>query len=114
MEGQVSQSLFDKIQKMSEYAVGLFEEAGLSLFKGDYEAADGVVERAKEAAGLQEDLLNLIEKTKDNESDQALPLIVEDIRRTAEYAADIAEVVINMNTEGSVGALEVGAVPKAA
>jgi phosphate uptake regulator len=114
MEGQVSQSLFDKIQKMSEYAVGLFEEAGLSLFKGDYEAADGVVERAKEAAGLQEDLLNLIEKTKDNESDQALPLIVEDIRRTAEYAADIAEVVINMNTEGSVVALEVGAAPKAA
>jgi hypothetical protein len=41
-------------------------------------------------------------------------LIVEDIRRTAEYAADIAEVVINMNTEGSMPASAEGHLLRAA
>jgi len=114
MDGQISQQVLDKIVKMSEYAVGLFEEAGLALFKGDYQSADDVVENAKEAAGLQEEILNLISKTKGVESDQVLPVVVEDIRRTAEYAADIAEVVINMNTEGTMTAAESGPLMKAA
>jgi phosphate uptake regulator len=113
IDGQVSQSILDKVLKMSEYCIGLFEHAGLALFKGDYEAADSVVEQAKEAAGMQEDLLNLIERTKETESNQAIPLIVEDIRRTADYAADIAEVVINMTTESSATTSEIGAAPRA-
>ncbi|MGA2664781.1 MAG: PhoU domain-containing protein [Nitrososphaerales archaeon] len=109
IDAPVGQSLLDRIQKMSEFSVGLFEQAGLALFKADYEAADGVVEQAKAIDAMQEDLLNLIEKTKETEADQALPLIVEDIRRTAEYAADIAEVVINMTTEAlSTSATEAG------
>ncbi len=57
---------------MSEFAVGLFEEAGLSYSR--------VI--------------------------TALPLIVEDIRRTAEYSGDIAEIVINMSTESAVAKAE--------
>jgi phosphate uptake regulator len=113
IDAPVSQTLLDRILKMSEYGVGLFERAGLALFKGDYEAADTVVEQATDAVAMQEDLLNLIEKTKGSESDQALPLIVEDIRRTADYAADIAEVVINMTTEASAITVEVGTAPRA-
>ena len=108
IEGPVGQALEDKFSAMSEYAVGLFEQAGLALFKGDYEAADRVVEQAKDAARMQEDLLTLIERSKEVESDQSLPLVVEDMRRTAEYAADIAEVVINMNTEASTTTMTVG------
>src|SRR5271155_489119 len=114
MDGQISQQVLDKIVKMSEYAVGLFEEAGLALFKGDYQSADDVVENAKEAAGLQEEILNMIGKSKEAEVDQVLPVVVEDIRRTAEYAADIAEVVINMNTEGTMTATADGPLMKAA
>jgi phosphate uptake regulator len=114
IDGQVNQQVLDKIAKMSEYAVGLFEDAGLALFKGDYEAADDVVEGAKEAAGMQEEILNIIAKGKESESGQILPVVVEDIRRTAEYAADIAEVVINMNTESAMRASETGALVKAA
>jgi len=113
LEGPVDQAILEKIIKMSEYAVGLLDQAGLALFKGDYEGADQVVEQAKEAAGMQEDLLNLIAKGKASETDQVLPLVVEDIRRTAEYAADIAEIVINMNTE-TIITTEDGALVKAA
>ena len=114
IDGEVNQSLLDDILKMSEYSVGLFEQAGLALFKGDYDAADNVVEEAKEAAEMQETLLRLIEKTREADSDEALPLIVEHIRRTAEYAADIAEVIINMNTEGTTMPAEEGALLKTA
>jgi len=114
IDGPVDQQILDKIVKMSEYAVGLFEEAGLALFKGDYQAADEVVENAKEAAGMQEDILNAIGKSKETRSDQILPVVVEDIRRTADYAADIAEVVINMNTEGTMKATDEGPLIKVA
>lgn len=114
LEGQVNPQVLDKIVKMSEYAVGLFEEAGLSLFKGDYQAADEVVENAKVAESMQTEILNAIGKGKEDESDRVLPLIVEDIRRTADYAADIAEVVINMNTEGTMTAAEDGPLLKTA
>jgi hypothetical protein len=63
---------------------------------------------------MQEDILNAIAKSKETETGQVLPVVVEDIRRTAEYAADIAEVVINMNTEGTMKATEDGALVKAA
>ncbi|MDA4121699.1 MAG: phosphate uptake regulator PhoU [Thaumarchaeota archaeon] len=102
LDGPVEPALVDRIMKMSEYAVGLFEQAGLALFKGDYESADQAVEEAKEAARMQEELLKMIEKEKAGDSSQVLPLVVEDIRRTAEYAADIAEIVINMNTEAII------------
>ena len=114
MDGQPSQQVLDRIVKMSDYAVGLFEAAGLALFKGDYQAADEVVESAKVAAQQQEEILNLIGKAKESESDRVLPVLVEDIRRTADYAADIAEVVINMNTEGTMIATENGPLLKAA
>ena len=114
IHGEVSQQIVEKVLKMSEFAVGLFEEAGLALFKGDYLAADEVVENAKEAAAMQEEILTLITKTKAEEQDEILSLIAEDIRRTAEYAADIAEVVINMNTEGTMMATEDGPLVKAA
>ena len=114
IHGEVSQPIVDRVLKMSEFAVGLFEEAGLALFKGDYQAADEVVDSAKSAAVMQEEILTLIAKTKAEEQDEILSLIAEDIRRTAEYAADIAEVVINMNTEGTMMAAENGPLVKAA
>lgn len=114
MDGEASQQVTDKIAKMSDYAVGLFEAAGLALFKGDYQAADEVVENAKASALMQEEILTMIGKSKETESDEILAMVVEDVRRTAEYAADIAEVVINMNTEGSMVATEEGPLLKAA
>ena len=62
---------------------------------------------------MQEELLKMIEREKAGDSSQVLPLVVEDIRRTAEYAADIAEIVINMNTEAIIRTEE-GALVRAA
>lgn len=106
LQKHLNESLLEKIGKMSEFAIGLFEESGLSLFKGDYNAADKVVEQANQAAKMQEDLLDVIERARAPGSDRALPIIVEDMRRTAEYSGDIAEIVINMSTETAVAKAE--------
>ncbi len=102
LERTVNAFLVSKVSEMSEFAVGLFEEASLALFKGDYLAADKVVEDARRAADMQKHLLNALDRVKSPGSSHVWPLIIEDVRRTADYSADIAEIVINMVTERAV------------
>ncbi len=102
LERPMSASLVTKVNEMSAFAVNLFEEAGLALFKGDYHAADKVVEDARRAADMQKHLLNALDRVKSPGSNHVWPLIIEDVRRTADYSADIAEIVINMVTERAV------------
>ncbi len=102
LERPVNASLISKVSEMSEFAVGLFEDASLALFKGDYHTADKVVEDARRAADMQKHLLNALDRVKSPGSSHVWPLIIEDVRRTADYSADIAEIVINMVTERAV------------
>ena len=102
LELPLNTSLVTMVSEMSDFAVDLFEEAGLALFKGDYHAADKVVEDARRAADMQKQLLNALEKVKSPGSSPVWPLIIEDVRRTADYSADVAEIVINMVTERAV------------
>ncbi len=101
LDAPLAEPLTNRLVKMSEFAVDLFEKSGLALFKGDAEAADTVIEDASLAAEMQKEILAIIAK-KVPSSSQAMPLIAEDLRRTAEYSADIAEIVINMGTEKAV------------
>jgi len=92
----------EKIRGLSDLALSLFEESGRSLFKRDYDAADRVVEQAKLIGATQDDLLKALAGSERLESYHTLRLIIEDIRRTAEYASDIAEIVLNLTAEQTV------------
>ncbi len=102
LETPVNASLVTKVSEMSDFAVHLFEEAGLALFKGDYQAADKVVEDSRRAGEMQKHLLNALDRVKSTGSSHVWPLIIEDVRRTADYSADVAEIVINMVMERAV------------
>lgn len=99
IDSPLDKSISDKINQLSEFSLNLFDESGLALFKRDYASADKIVEKAELIITLRNDLLNLIEKNKHVEAYTPLYLITENIRRTAEYASDIAEVVLNMTIE---------------
>jgi hypothetical protein len=58
-----------------------------------------VVEKAKLIVDMEKKLLAIIEQNEPVESIQTIRLIIESIRRTAEYASDIAEIVLNMTAE---------------
>jgi len=91
-------SILTKITQLSDYALKVFEESILALFKRDYDAADRIVEDARAIVSMERDILPVMEKGT-AESLQTIRLVVEDIRRTAEYASDIAEIVLNMTAE---------------
>jgi phosphate uptake regulator len=96
---KINEPLYEKdiraIQECSNFALLLFNESGLALFKKDYNAADSVVEKAKSSFKIEKKLQSL-EK---NISDFSYDLILESVRRTAEYASDIAEIVLNMTVD---------------
>ena len=87
-----------KLQKMSDIAVSMFDEAVEALFRQEYALAESIIEKVKDVVLLEKEAVVSSQKT-DVEDVPHLRLIIESIRRTAEYASDIAEVVLNLTVE---------------
>jgi len=92
------QLIINKINVLSKFAVSMFDKSINALFEKNYDLADKVSDSLIEFAKLEKDILD---KPKTNGSDDFsnLRLLLESIIRTAEYASDIAEVVLNLNVE---------------
>jgi phosphate uptake regulator len=86
---------------MSAIAISMFERAIEALFKRDYEAAEDSIERTKDILALEKEAIAASHKIDIKEA-ASLRLIIESIRRTAEYAADIAEIVLNLTVESVI------------
>jgi phosphate uptake regulator len=91
-----------KIQQMSALAISSFETAMESLFKRDFAMAENVIERSKGIAALEEEAVLSSKETEIKELAN-LRLLIESVRRTAEYASDIAEIVLNLTVESILG-----------
>ena len=88
----------EKLEKMSNLAVSMFETAIEALFRKDYTLAESIVEKTKDVSAMEKEAVVSSQKT-DVEDAPHLRLIIESVRRTAEYASDIAEVVLNLTVE---------------
>jgi len=98
MKKKLELETIEKLEKMSKLAVSMFENAIESLFRQDYTLAESIVEKTKEVASMEKAAVISSQKI-DVEDTPHLRLIIESIRRTAEYASDIAEVVLNLTVE---------------
>jgi len=98
----VNDEVLEEFQKLSEFALGIFESAMDALFEEDYGLADKVLNKAEQTRRLETEVLYKIVKHAPPKEMPALRLIVESILRTAEYGADIAEVVLNMTIKDAV------------
>jgi phosphate uptake regulator len=94
----VNEQLADKIEKLSALANTMFEDAVEALFKHDFSLAESVIEKIGEIHKLEKEAV-LLTQTQKIEEIVNLRLIIESIRRIAEYASDISEVVLNLNVE---------------
>lgn len=94
--------LMEKIEHMSNLAIGMFENSIESLFRKDYNLAESIIQKLDEIVELEKEAV-LSSKTFDIEQVATLRLLIESVRRTAEYATDVAEVVLNMNIESVLG-----------
>jgi hypothetical protein len=85
---------------MSNLSLGALSDAVEALLRRDYVMADNVVDKAKGILSLENDIISHINNDDNNTvhskmNNINIKLILEDIRRTAEYASDIAEAAMN-------------------
>jgi len=99
LEKPLETELFQRIESMSASAISIFNEAAETLFKRDFKLANRIVQKAKQAALLRKELTESILKRTDIGEVSSLSLIIESITRAAEYASDIAEIVLNLNVD---------------
>ena len=62
-------------------------------------AADRAIEKARKIDEMEKAILRAVSKPRDVNELYRIKLITENIRRVAEYASDIAEIVINMTVQ---------------
>ena len=101
LKKQLDEEFLQTIQEMNEVAISSFETAIESLFRRDYDLAESVIARANKIVSLEKKAL-LSSKETDIEEAANIRLVIESVRRIAEYSMDIAEVVLNMTVESVI------------
>lgn len=96
LKKRIDSITFEKIEKMSTLSISMFETAIESLFRKDFNLAESVIEKTKEVISMEKEAMLSYQKVGIEEI-VSLRLLIESVRRTAEYATDIAEIVLNMN-----------------
>jgi PhoU domain-containing protein len=84
---------------MSNFALGVLDEACLSMFKQDYNSADKAIEKAREIDHLEKSIMNGLSNLRNMNDIYRIKIITENLRRVAEYSSDIAEIVLNMTVQ---------------
>jgi phosphate uptake regulator len=94
LKDKIAKDSLQKIDKMSHLALTVLNDSVEALLRRDYQLADKTVDNAKNIRTLEDEVLKAIEKDKVRDPSN-IKLALEDIRRTAEYASDIAEAAMN-------------------
>jgi len=79
-------------------ANSMFESAMDALFRHDFNLAESVIEKLSQVHKLEKEAVLFSQNAKIEEIVN-LRLLIESVRRTAEYASDISEVVLNLNVD---------------
>jgi phosphate uptake regulator len=98
LQNPVNEDLLGKIEQMSGLGISMFEKSVDALFKRDFKQAEGVIENLSQIHKLEREAV-ISSQNVEIEEIANLRLLIESVRRTAEYASDISEVVLNLNVE---------------
>lgn len=99
----IGSSAARRISEMADFAAGVLDDACLALFKKDYALAEATIKRASGVASREAAVLEMA-AGRGGGGDEVYRIrrAAEDVRRIAEYASDIAEIVLNMTVERSL------------
>ena len=95
----VKAEILSKIQDMNDFSIDVLDEACLALFKEDYIQAEKTITKSQNIARFEKRILDACRNLKDEEMLFRVRRMTENIKRIAEYASDIAEIVLNINIE---------------
>ena len=98
---KISKEAFQKLDKMSRISLALLNDSVEAFLRRDYYLADSIVDKTEGIRSLENEIILFLDKEKTSSStlhestNVYIKLILEDIRRTAEHASDIAEAAMN-------------------
>lgn len=95
----IKKSVLEPIHDMNTFALSVLDDACLSLFKKDFNQAELTVEKSSDIVKYEKKILESVKTIRDDEEIYRIRRMNENIRRIAEYASDIAEIVMNMTIE---------------
>lgn len=98
----IDKEVLKGLEEISASAVSVFEKAIESLFKLDFNLAESVIQKTNEIDFAGKEAF-VSSKRIGKEDIANLRLVIESLRRTAEYASDIAEIVLNMTVKSVIG-----------
>ncbi len=98
LKDQVNEDLLEKISELSILAILMFESSMEALFRHDFNLAESVIEKIGQVHKVEKEAVLCSQNAKVEEIVN-LRLLIESVRRTAEYASDISEVLLNLNVE---------------
>jgi len=94
LKEKVPKETMQKVEKMSFLAQTVLGDSVESLLRRDYQLADKTVEAVEKIHALEEEAAASIDKERVKDSVN-IKLVLEDLRRMAEYASDICEAALN-------------------
>ena len=95
LEGFIDSKITEKLSKISEDSLKVFDDSITALLKKDYLLAESVAEKIQNVVESGKNFMSNIKDSTKNST--IIKFVLEDIRRTAEYSSDIAEVAIDEN-----------------
>ena len=91
--------VLDRLQNMNEFCLSVLDDSCLALFKEDYAQAELNIKKTQEIMWYEKEVRTASGFLEDDEEIYRVRRMAENIRRVAEYASDISEIVLNMNIE---------------
>jgi phosphate uptake regulator len=101
LKEKIPKNIFTGVEKMSLLALSVLGDSIAAFLARDYVLADKTVDKAGSIQELEDEVVSAMEKDKIHDM-ASIKLVLEDIRRTAEYASDIAEAALNETIGGII------------
>ena len=102
---KIDMDILKYIDSMSKKSLALITDSVEAFLRRDYSLADSIVDKANDIRLIENEVLSHIDNSESSSSGSGslnIKLILEDIRRTAEHASDIAEAAMNQTIRGII------------
>jgi phosphate uptake regulator len=105
IKDKIDNETLQQIDDMSKRSLALITDSVEAFLRRDYSLADSIVDKANDMRLIENKVLSFIDNSESPSSGTRglnIKLILEDIRRTAEHASDIAEAAMNQTIRGVI------------
>ncbi|MGA7368533.1 MAG: phosphate uptake regulator PhoU [Nitrososphaeraceae archaeon] len=105
IKDKIDRETLQLIDNMSKRSLALITDAVEAFLRRDYSLADSIVDKANDMRLIENEVLSFIDNSESPSPGARglnIKLILEDIRRTAEHASDIAEAAMNQTIRGVI------------